>query len=81
MISYNLVMYGALKDFFPSKMSLELADECTVKVLIGELKLKFPEASDVLSVCQLAVNDVFVSDEKFLLNGTEIVLLPPFSGG
>jgi len=77
----TLIMFGALKDHFEPRMQVEVDAEWTGNQLFHYLKSEKPAAADVLKVCQLAINNEFISTESVLPAGAQIVMLPPFSGG
>ena len=51
----------------------------TVIGLMSKLRVKYPDLDSVKY--KVAINDVLVTSEIELLEGSEISLLPPFAGG
>jgi len=74
-------MFGGLKSFFPSTLSLDIEADYTGSALIRHLQELKPEAAELLNVCQLAIEETIVDKDILLPHHCSLVLLPPFSGG
>ncbi|EFA85749.1 molybdenum cofactor synthesis protein 2 small subunit [Heterostelium album PN500] len=59
------------------------ANKCTTHQLISELKLKYPNISNLLDVCMVAVNLEYIdrSNDLEIKKRDEVAIIPPVSGG
>jgi molybdopterin converting factor subunit 1 len=53
----------------------------TISALVEELCRRYPRLAEVRSALRLAVNLDFVTAETPLVDGDEVALIPPVSGG
>jgi molybdopterin synthase catalytic subunit len=60
---------------------LELADGARVGDLRGQLASRFPALSPLLARLAIAVDGEIAGDARTLVEGAEVALLPPVSGG
>ena len=77
----HITMFGGLKDYFPQQFELTLNATSTGVNLIDHLISLQPESDKYLKVCQLAIQEAIFDKEQELPAGSEVVILPPFSGG
>ena len=80
-ITINIVFFGVLKAFYGEKQTLEVPFGSTINDVIQVLMKIKPEAKDILESCQCAVNSDIISKDHRIMESSEFVLLPPFSGG
>lgn len=64
-----------------ASMSLELPEGSTVAGLREALAATVPRLGEFLPRCAVAVGGELASDETALVEGAEVALLPPVSGG
>ena len=77
----RIVAYGIARDIVGSNhMDMVIEEGQTVSQTVEQLKSKFPSFDDLASV-KLAVNESYVEDNYVLLEGDEVVIIPPVSGG
>lgn len=74
-------MFGGLKDYFPQQFELTLNADYTGTNLIDHLISQKPESDKYLKICQLAIQETIFDKELEIPDGSEVVILPPFSGG
>lgn len=53
----------------------------TVAELVKELSTEYPEAKEILENSRYAINDEYVDIEARLVDGCELAIIPPVSGG
>jgi Molybdopterin converting factor, small subunit len=80
-INIKILFFGLLKTYFGSQITLSIQRGATLRELLFQLKEKIPEVTEVLEVCQLAVNSTLVDEDFLLFEPDEVAILPPFSGG
>lgn len=81
MKTIDIIMFGGLKSFFPSTLTVNVKSDFTGESLINHLKELQPDAANLLNICQLAVEETIVDKSLLLPPDCSLVLLPPFSGG
>jgi molybdopterin converting factor small subunit len=80
-ITLNIVFYGALKAFFGDKLTINKPLGCTITEVIQLLQESKIDAKELLDSCQCAIDSDIISKEHQLMVSSELILLPPFSGG
>ncbi|MBC7389442.1 MAG: MoaD/ThiS family protein [Opitutaceae bacterium] len=75
----KIKFFASLKDHFGDEM--ESDDFSTVNDLFIYLAKTKPDASDLLIKCRFAVNLAFVGNDSSLLDVSEVLVMPPSSGG
>ena len=64
-----------------SQILLVLPVSATVASAMDELRDKYPQLGSLLHNTMVAVNQVYAPPEQKLLDGDEVALIPPVSGG
>ncbi|MFM5962232.1 MAG: MoaD/ThiS family protein [Microcystis sp.] len=64
-----------------SQLNLEFPAHTSVAAVLNYIIAPYPQLERWRDVTRFGVNLQFVSGEKILENGDEIVLIPPVSGG
>ena len=64
-----------------NSIEIKLNEGATIKDLRNELSKQFPELGRVEKKLAVAVNEEYVVDDAPLVNGDEVALIPPVSGG
>ncbi len=64
-----------------SQLNLEFPAHTSVAEVLNYIIAPYPQLERWRDVTRFGVNLQFVSGEKILKNGDEIVLIPPVSGG
>jgi molybdopterin converting factor subunit 1 len=64
-----------------SELSLDLPDGSTVAGAIERLSEQFPQTSEFLPRCAVAINREYASIETPLQENDELAIIPPVSGG
>ncbi|MCZ8067280.1 MAG: MoaD/ThiS family protein [Microcystis sp.] len=64
-----------------SQLNLEFPAHTSVAAVLNYIIASYPQLERWRDVTRFGVNLQFVSGEKILENGDEIVLIPPVSGG
>ncbi|EMY60711.1 MoaD/ThiS family protein [Leptospira terpstrae] len=77
----QLLSFAALKDYFPSKQELVLDGIHTVSDLKLYLRNLNPEATNLLKISRISINQTIAKDSDSLIEGSVIAILPPSSGG
>ncbi len=62
-------------------MSVELPVGATVAALRLELARQIPALAPLLAKSAIAVNHDFAEDNRSILSGDEVAIIPPVSGG
>lgn len=81
MNNIEIITFGGLKKHFPSSTLFEVKPEFTIQQLIDSLIAQKPEAQNLLTICQVAVNEKIASRHDIIPKNCKLALLPPFSGG
>lgn len=77
----HILAFGVAKDMIGARQSVfDLQGGETVGELRGALMQAYPKMRELASL-SFAVNEMYVSDDFFLKEGDEVVLIPPVSGG
>ena len=64
-----------------NSIEIKLNEGDTVRDLMNELSKQFPELGSVEKKLAVAINEEYVVDDMSLVNGDEVALIPPVSGG
>jgi len=81
-VKVTVKLFAGLKESVGSgKLQPELADGSTVQDLIAWLQSEYPDLEQVTSPVIMAVNQKYVNSDQPLVEGDEIALFPPVSGG
>ncbi|GJM26119.1 MAG: molybdenum cofactor biosynthesis protein D/E [Phycisphaerae bacterium] len=82
MQTIHLNLFGPARDFAGTDaMPIELPDGATVGDLATGLAEKFPKWRAGLQTVRYAINDVFVTSAHQLVDGDQVAVIPPVSGG
>jgi molybdopterin converting factor subunit 1 len=63
------------------ELELEVSEPTTVGGLRAAAAVRYPELSELLGACAVAVNLSYAGDGKEVCAGDELALIPPVSGG
>ncbi|EMJ88259.1 MoaD/ThiS family protein [Leptospira meyeri] len=77
----QLLSFAALKDFFPPKQELTIDGIRTVLDLKKHLQNQKPEASHLIKVSRISINQTIANDSDSITEGSTVAILPPSSGG
>lgn len=77
----QLLSFAALKDFFPSKQELILDGIKTVSDLKMYLRLRNPDATNLIKISRISINQTIAKDSDPIVDGAVVAILPPSSGG
>jgi molybdopterin converting factor small subunit len=80
-IKIDLFFYGALKNYYGSKLGLMILTGTDLNGILRILKEMDHKASEILDSCKMAIDSEFAEPGYTISKPVEIVLLPPFSGG
>ena len=82
MITVKVLLFSVLKEKIgEGSMTVELASSQTGKELLDQLAADFTPILDYRNVIRLAVNESYVDEMHQLVDGDEIALITPVSGG
>jgi len=77
----SIQMFGRLRELVAPVVEMAFPDggsAAAVLVAVGE---KWPVVSALLGSVRVAVNHEFVTAEQVIVDGDEVALIPPVSGG
>ncbi|TGL55838.1 MoaD/ThiS family protein [Leptospira kemamanensis] len=77
----EILFFAALKDFFPSKQEKEIEANTTVTTLKELLCKENPNATKILNVSRVSINQRISKDSDLIPNNAVLAILPPSSGG
>ncbi len=80
-MTIKINFFAGLKRYFSTPIEIEMDAETTINSVIEKLKEQKPDASNLLSLCRVAIGEEFVDLKTPLAANTEIFLIPPSSGG
>jgi molybdopterin converting factor subunit 1 len=82
MSSLNILFFASLKDKVGARqIILDVPESTHVADLRSVLAGHFPDASQSLSTCLVAINRTFAFDQDLIPFGAEVAFFPPVSGG
>ena len=76
-----VLMFGALADRAAKQDTFDLPQPASAGDVVAAVRSRYPDASDVLERCSVAVNRQTVDRAHVVGEGDEVALLPPVSGG
>ncbi|MBL0956343.1 MAG: MoaD/ThiS family protein [Leptospira sp.] len=77
----EILFFAALKDFFTAKQITEIDDDISVTQLKELLCKQNPNASKIINVSRVSINQKIVNDFDMIPKNSIIAILPPSSGG
>ena len=78
----RLLLFASCRDAVGAKeLDLEVAEGINAGSLRGELAKRFPRLEPLKGKLLVAVNAEYVDDQMVLMEGDEVALIPPVSGG
>ncbi len=76
----KVIVFAGLKDFFETEFEIE-AKPSTISELRTLLEKSNPASTELLKKCRFAVNNTFVTLDENIENVSEVLIMPPSSGG
>lgn len=73
--------FAALKQYFSDSVSVDYIENETVQAFINRLAQLYPDASESLGKCRVAINEEFVPLTASIQSQTDVFVIPPSSGG
>jgi molybdopterin synthase catalytic subunit len=81
-VRINLLFFASLADIVGArKLGLEVSEPATVADLLTRLEADFPRLSEYRSILLTAVNQEYVESGHPVVDGDEVAIFPPVSGG
>ncbi|ADV82001.1 MoaD/ThiS family protein [Terriglobus saanensis] len=77
----RVLCFGMLRDVLGAEFKLDLPSGSSVARVIERCEERAPQLSTMWPRIAVAVNQAYVSRETGLVDGDEVALLPPVSGG
>jgi molybdopterin synthase catalytic subunit/molybdopterin converting factor small subunit len=78
----RVLLFGVLKDLFPEGIeSIEVPADATVATLLDHFRTLAPQQQELWASLAVAVNQQYAGLTQPLMDGDEVALLPPVSGG
>lgn len=78
----KILLFAQLKELLGvDYILLEPENPCTIKQLLDQLVITYPQLKPELPTVEIALNKQRVSIQKFIQADAELALLPPVSGG
>ena len=77
----KIICFAGLRKYFGNETTVDVESGDSYSVVIDGLKAINPEATEVLSSCRIAVNELFVQLSDPIKTESTIFLIPPSSGG
>ena len=78
----NVVVFARVRELVGvDRLELTLADGATVASLKQELLQRYPALHPLLPHCSVSVDHEYSQDQSALVEGCEVGLIPPVSGG
>ena len=82
MTEFRVLLFARLREVAgESSVVVRLAPPATPDSLRAALRRRWPELTDLLARCSIAVNSQYVVGNAELEAGDEIACIPPVSGG
>jgi molybdopterin synthase catalytic subunit len=82
MLSIKVRLFALYKERLKkSELTLVVPDGSTVWELTDQLAREYPEIGPLLAHTAIAVNEEYTDNSRTLIEGDELALLPPVSGG
>ena len=81
-MTIHILMFASLAEQLQvQRVTLTLSDNATVGDAFEELKSRWPKLDALRDRLAVAVNHAYVSEDHVLVDGDEMALIPPVSGG
>ena len=78
----EIAMFAAARELVQSdKLSVEIADDSTVKDLKQTLIVGHPTLGEIVPRSVISVDLEYAKDDQILTESSEVALIPPVSGG
>ncbi len=78
----NILLFAGLAERAGARqVTVELADDATVRDLLAALAEQYPSLATLLDACFVSLNQEYATPETPIRPGDEIAILPPVSGG
>lgn len=78
----TLLLFANLRDIAESdRLTIDSEEPVSCEKVIQDLAERYPDSAQLLPKCALAKNGTFVKKDELLVNGDELAILPPVSGG
>jgi molybdopterin converting factor subunit 1 len=82
MMLVEVVFFASLRDrAHTARTAMQLPEGATVAALVEALSERFPELVPALPIAVVAVNQDYATHETRLVEGDEVAIFPPVSGG
>jgi molybdopterin synthase sulfur carrier subunit len=80
-MTIQLLAFGIARDICGARSQpMEIPEQCDITALKALLETQFPPLHELASWV-LAVNENYIQDNTTLMEGDEVAILPPVSGG
>jgi molybdopterin converting factor small subunit len=81
MYKMKILAFGIVKDIFSNSIiGVDTKEHLTVDKLRGLLEEKYPRLNELGSY-MVALNNEYASNNAVILDGDEVAIIPPVSGG
>jgi len=77
----RVLCFGILRDVLGAEFQLELASGSNVAAVARQCEVRAPQLASLWPRIAVAVNQAYVGRDTGLVDGDEVALLPPVSGG
>lgn len=80
-LTIKIEAFGAVEKLLPQNLAFNVYVDTLVKDVIDQLKLQYPQASDMIDRCACAIEENIISRQDLLKHNCTVVLLSPVAGG
>ncbi len=82
MINIKVRLFAALKEIIgENQLNLQISEGSSVKDVIAVIEETYPAVKKIIQISKYAVNMEYINIEKKLVEGDEITIIMPVSGG
>ena len=82
MINVQVRLFAAFKEIIgKNQLDLQISDGSSVKDVIAIIGETYPDVKKIIQISKCAVNMEYVGTERKLIEGDEITVIMPVSGG
>ncbi len=81
-MNIDVTLFATLKELAGKKqINLEIAEPATVSRLLAEISNQYPQIKHSSGNILVSINQEFASRDQIIVNGDEVAMFPPVSGG
>ncbi|MRS02933.1 molybdopterin converting factor subunit 1 [bacterium] len=78
----DVTLFATLKELAGKRqINIEVGEPATVSKLLAEIANQYPQIKNSSENVLVSINQEFASRDQIIVNGDEVAMFPPVSGG